>query len=220
MKKKSVAAMLMAMTIMLSACGERTDLVGEAVIVRDNENRTGCVEGCICYETVTADSEPSSEETSPTSEQETTTQTETSAMQETAQSEQENEQPEQSDTQESTTEEEENISELSEGELLARREQQKNFAEARELLYTLKNSKDKTSRINQMDRQILANNAYDFSNKNIGFIGASRAPWTPMETGLAMSHMRTRIFTSRRCSIMVWAGVCSPSMGTKISLLR
>ena len=173
MKKKSVAAMLMAMTIMLSACGERTDLVGEAVIVRDNENRTGCVEGCICYETVPTDSEPSSEETSPASEQETTTQTETSAMQETAQSAQENEQPEQSDTQESTTEEEENIYELSEGELLARREQQKNFAEARELLYTLKNSKDKTSRINQMDRQILANNAYDFSNKNIVFIGDS-----------------------------------------------
>ena len=37
----------------------------------------------------------------------------------------------------------------------------------------MKNSKDKTSKINQMDRQILANNAYDFSHKNIVFIGDS-----------------------------------------------
>ena len=40
----------MAMTaVMLSACGERTDIAGEAVIVRDNENRTGCVEGMYLY---------------------------------------------------------------------------------------------------------------------------------------------------------------------------
>lgn len=173
MKKKSVAVMLMAMTVMLSACKERTDLVGEAVIVRDNENRTGCVEGCtctgcICCGTVLTDNDPSGAKTSLASEQETVTQ-------ETTQTAPESEAlPEQPDTQESTTEtEEENISELSEGELKARREQQENFAEARELLYTLKNSKDKTSKINQMDRQILANNAYDFSDKNIVFIGDS-----------------------------------------------
>ncbi|MDE7183683.1 MAG: hypothetical protein K2O40_04215, partial [Lachnospiraceae bacterium] len=78
MKKKSVALMAMAMTAMLSACGERTDLVGEAVIVRDNENRTGCVEGCtctgcICCGTVLTDSDRSGEESSPASEQEPTT---------------------------------------------------------------------------------------------------------------------------------------------------
>ncbi len=169
MKKKSMVAMFMTMTVLLSGCGERTDLVKETVIVRDNENWTGCVEGCICYETAPTDKEQSSEETSPESEQETMTQTAPAETQETIESEQE-----QSDTQESATEpQEEDISQLSEGELVARREQQKNFEEARELLYTLKNSKDKTSRINQMDRQILANNAYDFSDKNIVFIGDS-----------------------------------------------
>ena len=169
MKKKSMVAMFMTMTVLLSGCGERTDLVKETVIMRDNENWTGCVEGCICYETAPTDKEQSSEETSPESEQETMTQTAPAETQETIESEQE-----QSDTQESTTEpQEEDISQLSEGELVARREQQKNFEEARELLYTLKNSKDKTSRINQMDRQILANNAYDFSDKNIVFIGDS-----------------------------------------------
>lgn len=174
-----MTAILMAVTVMLSACGERTDLAGEAVIVRNNENRTGCVEGCtctgcICCGTVLTDSDLSGEVTSPASEQETTTQAESSEMQETTQAAQEIEQPEQPGTQEGTTEiEEENISELTEGELKARREQQENFAEARELLYTLKNSKDKTSRINQMDRQILENNAYDFSGKNIVFIGDS-----------------------------------------------
>ncbi len=65
------------------------------------------------------------------------------------------------------------IAQLTDGELRARREQQENFAEARALLYDLPNSKDKTSKINQMDRQILANNAYDFSQKNIVFIGDS-----------------------------------------------
>lgn len=171
MKKKSMVAMFMTMTVLLSGCGERTDLVKETVIVRDNENWTGCVEGCICYETAPTDKEQSSEETSPESEQETMTQTAPAETQETIESEPEQEQ---SDTQESATEpQEEDISQLSEGELVARREQQKNFEEARELLYTLKNSKDKTSRINQMDRQILANNAYDFSDKNIVFIGDS-----------------------------------------------
>jgi lysophospholipase L1-like esterase len=40
-------------------------------------------------------------------------------------------------------------------------------------LYGLPNTKDKTKKINQMDRQILANNSYDFSKKNIVFIGDS-----------------------------------------------
>ena len=44
---------------------------------------------------------------------------------------------------------------LTEGEKEARKQQQANFAEARELLFSLPNSKDKTTKINQMDRQIL-----------------------------------------------------------------
>lgn len=65
------------------------------------------------------------------------------------------------------------IERLSEGEKAARREQQLNFDEARKTLYSLPNSKDKTTKINQMDKQILANNSYDFSKKNIVFIGDS-----------------------------------------------
>ena len=62
---------------------------------------------------------------------------------------------------------------LTEGEKEARKQQQANFAEARELLFSLPNSKDKTTKINQMDRQILANNAYNFAGTNIVFIGDS-----------------------------------------------
>ena len=62
---------------------------------------------------------------------------------------------------------------LTEGEKEARKQQQANFAEARELLFSLPNSKDKTTKINQMDRQILANNPYNFAGTNIVFIGDS-----------------------------------------------
>lgn len=65
------------------------------------------------------------------------------------------------------------IQKLTEGEKAARRQQQLNFNEAREGLYTLANSKSKTEKIVQMDRQILANNSYDFSDKNVVFIGDS-----------------------------------------------
>jgi lysophospholipase L1-like esterase len=80
---------------------------------------------------------------------------------------------------EETQSETESESELSEiekltpGELASRKTQQANFAEARETLYSLPNSKDKTLKIDQMDRQILANNSYDFSKKRIVFIGDS-----------------------------------------------
>lgn len=75
--------------------------------------------------------------------------------------------------QETQVEELNEIERLSEGEKAARREQQLNFDEARKTLYSLPNSKDKTTKINQMDKQILANNSYDFSKKNIVFIGDS-----------------------------------------------
>lgn len=65
------------------------------------------------------------------------------------------------------------VSQLTEGEKAARREQQKNFEEARQTLYLMENSMDKTTRINQMDRQILENNSYNFSSKNVVFIGDS-----------------------------------------------
>lgn len=78
-----------------------------------------------------------------------------------------------SDSTQEQTQELNEIERLSEGEKAARRKQQLNFVKARDGLYKLKNSKDKTSKINQMDKQILANNTFDFSKKNVVFIGDS-----------------------------------------------
>lgn len=188
MKRKSIVAILMAMTAMtvsFSGCGVKTDINGEPVIVRENESPAGCVEGCTCTGCIccgttrlTENDTVSTAQTDDT-EDEQTTASETQEQQETQDTtvytEEEPEQTTVSETQEEqgTPENVDEIAELSEGELKARREQQENFAEARQLLYSLKNSKDKTSKINQMDRQILANNAYDFSQKNIVFIGDS-----------------------------------------------
>lgn len=62
---------------------------------------------------------------------------------------------------------------LTEGELEARREQQKNFAAARDSLYMAPNSKDKTEKIVQLDKQIIENNAFGFYSKRVCFIGDS-----------------------------------------------
>jgi lysophospholipase L1-like esterase len=78
-----------------------------------------------------------------------------------------------SETESETERELSEIEKLTPGELEARRIQQAKFEEARATLYGLPNTKDKTIKINQMDRQILANNSYDFSKKNIVFIGDS-----------------------------------------------
>ncbi len=153
MKRKSVTALVLTaalMTGMLSGCGGKTD--EEDVIVSESETAES-----------TADE---------TKEDESASVTET----ETESSEQETEEQETTEQETETSEEEPVLSEiekLSEGELEARREQQANFEEARATLYSLANSKDKTTKINQMDRQILANNSYDFSKKNIVFIGDS-----------------------------------------------
>lgn len=62
---------------------------------------------------------------------------------------------------------------LTEGELAARREQQANLELARNSLYLAPNSKDKTEKIVQLDKEIIANNAYDFFSKRVCFIGDS-----------------------------------------------
>lgn len=200
MKRKSMVAILMAMAAMavsLSGCGERTDIVEETIIARENEIRTECVEGCVCTgciccgtvlsensvreETVVPESvlaentEEAQTASSDLQMQETTESTEESDQdQTTEQTEQaEGSSSEEASSEESSSEEINEIARLTDGERKARRKQQNNFAEARELLYDLKNSKDKTSKINQMDRQILANNAFDFSKKNVVFIGDS-----------------------------------------------
>lgn len=193
MKRKSMVAILMAMTTMalsLSGCGERTDLGGDQVVEREDGTRRGCVEGCtctggcICCGTVPAEESTVTGTIVAESVQENTQETQTvysetpetqTISTDTAGSESGQSEPEQNESQEEqqATEYKSEIAQLTKGELRARREQQENFDEARQLLYNMTNSKDKTSKINQMDRQILANNACDFSQKNIVFIGDS-----------------------------------------------
>lgn len=173
MKKKSMVAVLAAAAltaVLISGCGERTD---GNVAVEESEVWTGCVEGCACTNCICCGTTQQSApvEASAESEPESTLVQQPESTDISAQ-----EQPDTQETQAETGEGKETpekISELSEGELQARREQQANFAEARETLYGLADSQDKTTKINQMDRQILANNAYDFSQKNIVFIGDS-----------------------------------------------
>lgn len=181
MKKKSVVAMLMAavMVLPLSGCGERTDIPDPSVIEREDGNQAGCVEGCtctggcICNNTAPAENSTMQQTMTETPAQvgETEEPSEIQSATESAgeggsgQAETEAEQPVQ--------EEHPLVTQFSEGELAARREQQQNFAEARQTLYSQPNSLEKTEKINQMDRQILANNAYNFGMKNIVFIGDS-----------------------------------------------
>lgn len=168
MKKRAIITGFMtAMLALASGCGAKTD---DAVTVREDETRTGCVEGCVCTGCICCGTALAENGTAPGTVPVETVQTEenTAAGQENAAGE---------ETQESEpvqpVSETKDVSGLSEGERAARREQQVNFAAARETVYILANSKDKTEKINQMDRQILANNAYDFSGKNIVFIGDS-----------------------------------------------
>lgn len=181
MKKRSMAAILAAVTMMvlpLSGCGERTD-IPDSSAMREDGYPSNCVEGCtctggcICNNTAPAESS-------------TVAQTMTGAPEQTEYSEPvpetqstaaltEEDGLGQAETQTGQPAQDEHplTTQFSEGELAARREQQQNFAEARQTLYSLPNSLEKTEKINQMDRQILANNAYNFSSKNIVFIGDS-----------------------------------------------
>lgn len=170
MKKKSVVAVFTALTMALplSSCGYRPQDESDDIIVRESETETlaGCVEGCACSDCICCGTGNEAASSAMTVLQ---TETETETTQESSSETMTQTEPK--------TEEEASeggmIVELSEGELAARREQQANFAEARKALYGLKNSTDKTSKINQMDKQILANNAYDFSDKTVVFIGDS-----------------------------------------------
>ncbi|MDE7324510.1 MAG: SGNH/GDSL hydrolase family protein [Lachnospiraceae bacterium] len=177
----AICAAALTMSTALCGCGERTD---EALIVRESETPlvgAVCVEGCtctgcICCGTVGSANNVLASLSEPETESETIQETFTVPEAEQAS---QTESAEEGGQEQTTTQEEPDtsglseIEKLSEGEIEARKEQQTNFAEARATLYGLKNSKDKTSKINQMDRQILANNSYDFSKKNIVFIGDS-----------------------------------------------
>ncbi len=65
------------------------------------------------------------------------------------------------------------ISQLTEGEKQARRELMSQLDLQREALYALPNSIEKTNQIAQIDALIIENNAYDFSNVVVNFIGDS-----------------------------------------------
>lgn len=170
MKKKSVVAVLTALTmaLSLSSCGYRPQDESDDIIVRESETETaaGCESGCACSDCICCGTGNVADSSAMTVLQ---TETETETAQESSIEMVTQTEPE--------TEGEDSeggmIVELTEGELAARRKQQANFAEARKALYALKNSTDKTSKINQMDKQILANNAYDFSDKTVVFIGDS-----------------------------------------------
>lgn len=174
MKKRSVAVITaLAMALSLSACSDSSDSTqgdSSEIIVRESEPATfaGCVEGCTCSGCICCGTAGS------TMPEPVPVPSETASVAETTQ--ETNTQPPQTEAQvseETVSEGEGMLVELSEGELAARREQQENFAEVRESLYDISDSLDKTKKINQMDKQILANNAYDFSDKTIVFIGDS-----------------------------------------------
>lgn len=171
MKKRMMAVILTAAVVMtagISGCGAKVDEDVGLILQEETETENVCECPCTCDECTCASDKNNVKETETESETvaETAEETQTATGEETETVETETEQ-------ETHTVELSEIEKLSEGELAARREQQANFAEARENVYKLNNSKDKTTKINQMDRQILANNAYDFSKKNIVFIGDS-----------------------------------------------
>lgn len=158
MKKKKVVMMLAVGMLVLSACGKTSDTV--------SQQTCACGEGCTCCtcQSNTAQTQPVVENADDVFMQES------QAAQETAV------QPETESVPETQTQQEMTdvpVSELTEGEKAARKEQQANYAAAREQLYTMSNSLEKTQKINEIDKQILANNSYDFSTKTIQFLGDS-----------------------------------------------
>lgn len=172
MKKKVKVTVVLALTtaLTLTACTADTRRADNEVIVRESEpvTFTGCVAGCTCSGCICCGTNNMSADTggNPAETVETTQEAETASENETIQVQ----------TQPSVSDEPDDdkmVIELTEGELAARREQQAKFAEVRDGLYNTSDSLDKTEKINQMDRQILANNAYNFSDKTIVFIGDS-----------------------------------------------
>lgn len=178
MKKKSMAAIVMVVSTLvlsLAGCGERTDIVDESVVVREEGSQAGCVEGCTCTGNCICNTAASTVPEMTVTESAQEDLPEYTQVQE---SPEETENVQESESIPQTQEEQSGgipntAAQLTDGERKARREQQENFVSARDTVYVQPNSLDKTTKINQMDRQILANNAYDFSRTNIVFIGDS-----------------------------------------------
>ena len=148
MKKKCVLLLLTACMLTLSACAKKSNAAEIC-----NCTCEGCAD-CV-YK---AGTEEASDIFAKESDQETEIQT-----------------VENTEVAETSMAVDENIplSELTEGEKEARRQQQSNLVAAREQVYAMTDSLEKTQKINELDKQILANNVYDFSTLSIQFFGDS-----------------------------------------------
>lgn len=168
MKKKYVIMMLAVGMLALSACGKSEETVSSGNCACDSCSCCTCkseesdsqvlVEdsGDVFVQEASAEAGSDPVEAAPT-EASTATETQTSEQQ----------------TQEQQPPVDKPVAELTEGEKTARKQLQVNLLSAREQLYALPNSLEKTQKINELDKQILENNSYDFSTKTIQFLGDS-----------------------------------------------
>lgn len=172
MKKRLVCAVLVLAIAILPGCGKT---VTEAEEIQKIE--------CVCpncgYEWVQTTDGIVVEKAEdilvrPTTEDETSTIEETETMMPTTEQESTTEEQSVEETETQTEEIQVSpVSQLTEGEKQARRELQASLKEARRQLYALPNSPEKVLQINQIDKQILENNVYDFSDKTVQFVGDS-----------------------------------------------
>lgn len=172
MKKKVKAVVVLTFGAMLlfSACASDEQRTSDEVIVRESEPAAfaGCGCGCGCGNCICSGVNNTLADAGTSVPQPTETMQEPETVPESTIVPVQTQPPANEEPDDDRL-----VIELSEGELAARRQQQANFAKARDSLYGAGDSLDKTDKINQLDRQILANNAYDFSDKTIVFIGDS-----------------------------------------------
>lgn len=161
MKKKYVVMMLAISMLALSACGKQDNVSSQCTCTCE-----GCAD-CI-YKTDTTQESVVVEDAENVFAQESMPTSEMVPVEGT----QTQESVEEMTTQASALEEKP-VSELTEGEKAARKELQASLAASREALYALPNSLEKTQKINEIDKQILENNTYDFSIKSVQFLGDS-----------------------------------------------
>ena len=170
MKKKCIIALLAVCMLALSACGKTVDTV--------TSDECTCKHCKCCTCDVEEDEDKVVVNADDVFEQQSSEVVETESVEvgqtEVAQTQESVEEATQEEvTQEPVTEQEKPVSQLTEGEKEARKALQANLAQAREQLYALPNSLEKTQKINAIDKQILENNAVDFSTMSIQFFGDS-----------------------------------------------
>lgn len=174
MKKKYVVMMLTVSMLALTACGKKEDVVADGGCTCTCEACQGCIykaEGASQVAVEDAEDvfvQASSETAEAASQEVQSTGDVTAEGTQTAQGSMQEQIQEQLKEQTEKT-----VAELTEGEKEARRQLQINLISAREQAYAMENSLEKTQKINEIDKQILANNAFDFSTKTVQFLGDS-----------------------------------------------